>query len=77
MFYVDVETYDIDYKNSCLVKRDSYGWRSVERLERLKDWTIEDVRDFIEEARAEKIKEIDECIDNLKLEREKFLPNVI
>ena len=59
-----------------LVKRDSYGWRSVERLERLKDWTIEDVRDFIEDARADKIKEIDECIDRLILEKEKFLPNI-
>ena len=76
-FYVDVETYDIDYKNSCLVKRDSYDWRSVEWLVKLKDWIIKDVPSFIEEARAEKIKEIDECIDNLKLEREKFLPNVI
>ena len=75
-FYVDVETYDIDYKNSCLVKRDSYGWRSVEKLAEIKYSIIEDVRDFIEEARAEKIKEIDECIDNLKLEREKLLPNV-
>ena len=76
-FYVDVETYDIDYKNSCLVKRDSYDWRSVERLKRLKEWIIKDVRTFIEDARADKIKEIDECIDSLKLEREKLLPNVI
>ena len=76
-FYVDVETYDIDYKNSCLVKRDSYDWRSVERLKRLKEWIIKDVRAFIEKVRSIKIKEIDECIDNLKLEREKFLPNVI
>ena len=75
-FYVDVETYDIDYKNSCLVKRDSYDWRSVERLVKLKEWIIKDVRTFIEDARADKIKEIDECIDNLKLEREKLLPNV-
>ena len=76
-FYVDVDTYDIDYKNSCLVKQRSYDWRSVERLKRLKEWIIKDVRAFIEEARVDKIKEIDECIDNLKLEREKFLPNVI
>ena len=76
-FYVDVETYDIDYKNSCLVKRDSYDWRSVEWFVKLNIWVIKDVPSFIEEARAEKIKEIDECIDNLKLEREKFLPNNI
>ena len=76
-FYVDVDTYDIDYKNSCLVKRESYDWRSVERLKRLKEWIIKDVRSFIEKVRSIKIKEIDECIDNLKLEREKFLPNVI
>ena len=76
-FYVDVDTYDIDYKNSCLDKRDSYDWRSVERLKRLKEWIIKDVRAFIEDARAEKIKEIDECIDRLMLEKEKFLPNVI
>ena len=55
-FYVDIETYDINYKNSYLVKRDSYGWRSVERLTKLKDWIIKDVRAFIEEARADKIK---------------------
>ena len=76
-FYVDVDTYDIDYKNSCLVKQRSYDWRSVERLKRLKEWIIKDVRAFIEKVRSIKIKEIDECIDNLKLEREKFLPNVI
>ena len=77
LFYVYVDTYDIDYKNSCLVKRDSYDWRSVEWLVELKDWIIKDVPSFIEDARTEKIKEIDECIDNLKLEREKFLPNNI
>lgn len=76
-FYVDIETYDIDYKNSCLVKRESYDWRSVERLAKLKDCIIEDVGGFIEDTRAEKIKEIDECIDNLMLEKEKLLPNVI
>ena len=72
-----METYNIDYKNSCLVKRDSYGWRSVEKIAEIKYCIIEDVRDFIEEARAEKIKEIDECIDRLILEKEKFLPNNI
>lgn len=77
MFYVDVETYDIDYKNSCLVKRDSYGWRSVEKLVEIKYHIIKDVRDFIEEARADKIKEFDECIERLMLEKEKFLPNNI
>lgn len=76
MFYVDVETYDIDYKNSCLVKRDSYGWRSVEKLAEIKYCIIKDVRDFIEDARADKIKEIDEYIDRLNLEKEKFLPNI-
>ena len=75
-FYVDIETYDINYKNSYLVKRDSYDWRSVERLERLKEWIIKDVRAFIEEARADKIKEIDECIDSLMLEKAKLMPNV-
>ena len=45
--------------------------------EPLKELIIKDVRDFIEKVRSIKIKEIDECIDNLKLEREKFLPNVI
>ena len=77
MFYVDVDMYDIDYKNSCLVKRDSYGWRSVEKLAEIKSCIIEDVRDFIEVARADKIKEIDECIDRLIVEKEKFLPNNI
>ena len=77
LFYVYVDTYDIDYKNSCLVKRDSYGWRSVEKLAEIKYCIIEDVRDFIEDARADKIKEIDECIDRLILEKEKFLPNNI
>lgn len=76
-FYVDVETYDIDYKNSCLVKRDSYDWRSVEKITKIKDCIIKDVWAFIEEARACKIKEIDECIDSLMLEKEKLLPNVI
>ena len=76
-FYVDVDTYDIDYKNSCLVKQRSYDWRSVERLAKIKGCIIKDVRAFIEKVRSIKIKEIDECIDNLKLEREKFLPNVI
>ena len=77
LFYVDVDTYDIDYKNSCLVKQRSYDWRPVERLVKIKGCTIKDVRAFIEKVRSIKIKEIDECIDNLKLEREKFLPNVI
>lgn len=76
-FYVDIETYNIDYKNSCLGKRDSYDWRSVESLKRLKEWIIKDVRAFIEEVRIYKIKEIDECIDRLILEKEKLLPNVI
>ena len=75
IFYVDVETYDIDYKNSCLVKRDSYDWRSVEWFVKLNIWVIKDVPSFIEEARADKIKEIDECIDRLVCEKEKLLPN--
>ena len=75
IFYVDIETYDIDYKNSCLVKRESYDWRSVEWFVKLNIWVIKDVPSFIEEARAEKIKEIDECIDRLILEKEKLLPN--
>ena len=70
-----METYDIDYKNSCLVKRDSYDWRSVEWFVKLNIWVIKDVPSFIEEARADKIKEIDECIDRLILEKEKLLPN--
>ena len=76
MFYVDVETYDIDYKNSCLVKRDSYGWRSVEQLAEIKYRIIKDVRDFIEDARSDKIKEIDECIDRLIRQKEEFFPNI-
>ena len=75
IFYVDIETYDIDYKNSCLVKRESYDWRSVERLKRLKEWIIKDERAFIEKVRSIKIKEIDECIDRLLCEKEKLLPN--
>ena len=75
-FYVDVESYDIDYTNSCLGKRESYDWRSVERLDKIKDWIIKDVPSFIEEVRAEKIKEIDKRIDNLMFEKSKLLPNV-
>ena len=67
LFYVDVETYDIDYKNSSLVKREVsyYNGRCVELLKGIKDSIIEDVRTFIEEKRADKIKEIDEQIHNL------------
>ena len=75
IFYVDIETYDIDYKNSCLVKRESYDWRSVERLKRLNEWIIKDERAFIEKVRSIKIKESDECIDRLILEKEKLLTN--
>ena len=77
-FYVDIETYDIDYKNSSIVKREVnyYNWRSFEKLKNIKDSIIEDVRSFIEEARANKIKVIDKRIDNLMLEKSKLLPNV-
>lgn len=74
LFYVDVETYDIDYKNSSLVKREVsyYNGRCVELLKGIKDSIIEDVRSFIEEKRADKIKEIDEQIDNLMRQKERF-----
>ena len=39
------------------------------------EWIIKDVRDFIEQVRSIKIKEIDECIDGLMREKAKLLPN--
>ena len=74
MFYVDVETYDIDYKNSSLIKRDVsyYNGRCVELLKGIKDFIIEDVWSFIEEKRVVKIKEIDEQIDKLMCHKERF-----
>lgn len=78
-FYFDVETYDIDYKNTSLVKREKfyYDTACVERLSRIEDSIIKDVRSFIEGVRAVKIKEIDEHIDILMNKKEQLLPIMI
>ena len=79
VFYVDVERYDIDYKNTSLVKREKpyYDELCVENIGTIKDSIIKDVKSFIEGVRDMKIKEIDERIKKLMGQKEQLIPITI